>query len=112
VTPTRGPGPETIEVSTRIPQRPAGRSFPLIVNPSAPEIHPARLFVVAITLPMVGIGAALALSGYPGGTGAGGAGVAASADHAQPRILLHLATQDARIYREAIEYESRSALAR
>jgi len=87
---------------------PAGR-FRVIVNPDkARKYIRHRLRLTFLVLPLIGIGAALALSGY---TWSGLALVAAGvAGHrligAQaPRMLLHLALQDARIYREAIEFE-------
>ena len=87
---------------------PAG-GFRLIVNPErARKYIRHRLFVIAITLPMVGLGAALALSGYPWtGLALVMAGVLLHRliTAQAPRILLYLATQDARIYHEAIEYE-------
>jgi hypothetical protein len=104
------PEPQAIEVSHAEFRSglPAGR-FRLIVNPErARKYVRHRLFVVAITLPMVGIGAALALSGYPWvGLALVVAGVLLHRliTAQAPRILLHLATQDARIYHEAIEYE-------
>lgn len=66
------------------------------------------MFINAISLPLVGLGAALAISGYSWlGLGLVVAGVLLHrliTAHA-PRILLYLVTQDARIYHEAIEYE-------
>ncbi|MDP2034040.1 MAG: hypothetical protein Q8K29_11575 [Polaromonas sp.] len=87
---------------------PMGR-FRLIVNPErAQKYVKHRLFVIGIALPLLGIGAALALSGY---VWWGLPLVAAGAllprvikAHAA-KILLHLALQDAKTYREAIEYE-------
>lgn len=87
---------------------PMGR-FRLIVNPErAQKYVKHRLFVIGIALPLLGIGAALALSGH---VWWGLPLVAAGAllprvikAHAA-KILLHLALHDARTYREAIEYE-------
>jgi hypothetical protein len=87
---------------------PVGR-FRVIVNPErAQKYVKHRLFVVGIALPLLGIGAALALSGY---VWAGLPMVAIGAllprvvkAHA-PKILLHLAQQDAKTYQEAIDFE-------
>lgn len=87
---------------------PAGR-FRLIVNPErAQKYVRQRLFVVGIALPLLGIGTALSLSGYPW-VGlpmivAGALLPRAIKSHAT-KILLHLALQDARTYHEAVEYE-------
>jgi len=87
---------------------PAGR-FRLIVNPErAQKYVKHRLFVVGISLPLLGIGTALALSGYPW-VGLPLVVVGALLHrvvkaHAT-RILLHLALSDAKVYREAIDYE-------
>jgi hypothetical protein len=104
------PAPDTVEVSHAEFRSglPAGR-FHLIVNPErARKYVRHRLFIIAIALPLVGIGAALSLSGHPWmGLTLVVAGVLLHrlVTVQAPRILLHLATQDARIYREAIEYE-------
>ncbi len=87
---------------------PRGR-FRVIVNPErAQKYVKHRLFVVGIALPLLGIGAALALSGY---VWAGLPMVVVGAllprvvkAHA-PKILLHLAQQDAKTYQEAIDFE-------
>src|SRR5258706_7966722 len=81
---------------------PAGR-FRVIVNPErAQKYVKHRLFIVGISLPLIGIGVALSLSGYPWG---GFPMVIVGAllhrvikAHAAT-ILLHLALQDAKIYR-------------
>jgi hypothetical protein len=87
---------------------PAGR-FRLIVNPErAQKYVKHRLFVVGISLPLLGIGAALGLSGYFWvGLPLVLAGLLLPRlikAHAA-KILLHLALHDARTYREAIDYE-------
>ena len=87
---------------------PAGR-FRLIVNPErAQKYVKHRLFVVGIALPLLGIGAALSLSGYFWlGLPMVLAGVLLPRiikAHAA-KILLHLALHDARTYHEAIDYE-------
>ena len=102
--------PQTVEVSHAefCSGLPAGR-FRLIVNPErARKYVRHRLFIIAITLPLAGVGAALALSGQPWtGLALVLAGVLLHrlVTLQAPRILLHLATQDARTYHEAIEYE-------
>jgi hypothetical protein len=87
---------------------PAGQ-FRLIVNPErARKYIRHRLFIGPLTLPVAGVGVALALSGH---TWPGLVLVVLSVlvnrgvSHQAPRILLHLATQDARVYREALEFE-------
>lgn len=83
--------------------------FRVIVNPErAQKYVKHRLFVVGISLPLLGIGTALALSGY---VWAGLPLVIVGAllhrvikAHAT-KILLHLALHDVRVYREAIEFE-------
>ncbi len=87
---------------------PTGR-FHLIVNPErAQKYVKHRLFVMGIALPLLGIGAALALSGY---LWAGLPMVVTGfllprvvKAHA-PKILLHLAMTDEKTYFEAMEYE-------
>ncbi len=87
---------------------PAGR-FRVVVNPErAQKYVKHRLFMIGIALPLLGLGAALALSGY---VWVGLPMVAIGAllprvvkAHA-PKILLHLAQQDAKTYREAIDFE-------
>lgn len=87
---------------------PAGR-FRVIVNPErAQKYVKHRLFVVGIALPLMGIGAALALSGY---LWAGlpmvlaGFALPRVVKAHGPKILLHLALHDAKTYNEAIEFE-------
>lgn len=87
---------------------PYGR-FRVIVNPErAQKYIKHKLFVVGIALPMIGIGAALALSGYPW-VGAPlvfiGILLPRYIKKQAPKILLHLAQNDAKTYQEAIEYE-------
>ena len=85
----------------------AGR-FQVIVNPKLAQKYVRhRLFVVGITLPLLGIGAALAVGGY---TWAGLLLVAAGfllphVINAQaPKILLYLAQHDAKTYFEAMQF--------
>jgi len=107
---TETPGAEPIAVphAEFCQGLPAGR-FRLIVNPErAKKYIRHRLFIVAIALPMLGIGAALALSGYPWlGLALVAAGVVLhrTVTAQSARILLYLATQDERTYNEAIDYE-------
>ena len=87
---------------------PRGR-FRVIVNPErAQKYIKHKLFVVGVALPMIGIGAALALSGYPW-AGAPlvliGIFLPRYIKKQAPQILLHLAQNDAKTYQEAIEYE-------
>lgn len=94
---------ETFRVGLR-----AGR-FRIIVNPErAQKYVKHRLFVVGISLPLLGVGTALALSGY---VWWGLPMVVAGAllhrvikAHAT-KILLHLTLHDVRVYREAIDFE-------
>jgi hypothetical protein len=87
---------------------PAGR-FRLIVNPDrARKYVKHRLMLTALILPVIGTGIGMAYFGYPWlGLGLVLAGVGAHriVAHQAPKILLHMATQDERIYREAIEFE-------
>lgn len=87
---------------------PIGR-FRVIVNPEkAQKYIKHRLFIVGIALPLLGIGAALAISGY---VWVGlpmvvlGLVLPRVVKAHAPKILLHLAQQDAKTYREAIDFE-------
>ena len=87
---------------------PAGR-FRLIVNPErAQKYIKHRLFVVGISLPLIGIGTALGLSGYPW-VGLPmviiGALLHRVVKAHAAKILLHLALHDAKTYNEATDYE-------
>ena len=87
---------------------PRGR-FRVIVNPErAQKYIKHKLMVIALALPMMGIGAALALSGYPW-AGAPlvliGILLPRYIKKQAPKILLHLAQNDAKTYHEAIEFE-------
>ncbi len=87
---------------------PAGR-FRLIVNPErAQKYVKHRLFVVGISLPILGIGTALSLSGYPW-VGLPmiiiGALMHRVIKAHAAKILLHLALHDAKTYQEALDYE-------
>ena len=87
---------------------PTGR-FRLIVNPErAQKYVKHRLFVVGISLPILGIGTALSVSGYPW-VGLPMIIVGALMHriikaHAT-KILLHLALHDAKTYQEALDFE-------
>ena len=87
---------------------PMGR-FRLIVNPErAQKYVKHRLFVVGISLPLLGIGTALGLSGYFWwGLPLVLVGVLMHrVIKAQAtKILLHLALNDPKVYHEAIDYE-------
>jgi hypothetical protein len=102
--------PETLSVTHAEFCRglPAGE-FSLIVDPvKARKYIRQRLFLLPLMLPVVGIGAALAISGYPWIGLAlilGGGFVHRIVTHQAPKILLHLAIKDPRTYFEAIEYE-------
>lgn len=87
---------------------PAGR-FRLIVNPErAQKYVKQRLFVVGVSLPILGIGVALSLYGYPW-IGLPlvliGALLHRVIKAHAPKILLHLALHDEKTYHEALEYE-------
>ena len=87
---------------------PAGR-FRVIVNPAlAPKYVQHRLWIKILLLPVLGIGVALGISGYLwAGLVLVLIGVLAPRmiKKRAPELLLHLATRDKDIYREAIEYE-------
>jgi hypothetical protein len=87
---------------------PRGR-FHVIVNPErAQKYIKHKLMVVAIALPMIGIGAALAISGYPW-AGAPlvliGILLPRYIKKQAAQILLYLAQNDVKTYKEAIDYE-------
>lgn len=86
---------------------PAGR-FDLIVNPERAQRYVRhRLFIVGISLPLLGIGAALAVWGYPL---IGfpmvllGMVLHRIVKRHATRILLHLAISDSKTYFEAMEF--------
>lgn len=87
---------------------PLGR-YRVIVNPTlAPKYVQHRLWIKMLLLPVLGIGVALGVSGY---VWAGLALVVIGVITPRvirkkaPEILLHLATRDRDIYRDAIEHE-------
>lgn len=87
---------------------PVGR-FRVIVNAAlAPKYVQHRLWLKILLLPVLGIGLALGLSGYVwAGLALVLVGVLAPRmiKKRAPELLLHLATRDKDIYREAIDYE-------
>lgn len=87
---------------------PAGR-FRVIVNPErARKYVKHRLMLTALILPIIGTGIGMAYYGYPWfGLALVLLGIAAHrvVAYQAPKMLLHMATQDARIYREAIDFE-------
>ncbi|MEK9803140.1 MAG: hypothetical protein VW475_07040 [Curvibacter sp.] len=87
---------------------PAGR-FRVIVNPDrARKYVKHRLLLTALILPIIGTGIGMAFYGYRWlGLGLVIFGVLAHrlVAHQAPKILLHMATQDAKIYHEAIDFE-------
>lgn len=87
---------------------PAGR-FRLIVNPErARKYVKHRLLLTALILPFIGTGIGMAFYGYRWiGVGLVFFGVLMHriVAHQAPKILLHMATQDAKVYNEALEFE-------
>lgn len=87
---------------------PAGR-FRVIVNPDkARKYVKHRLLLTFILLPVIGIGAALAVTGstWAGLIMVAGGVIAHRLISAQAgKILLHLALWDPKVYHDAIEYE-------
>lgn len=87
---------------------PAGR-FRVIVNPDrARKYVKHRLLLTALILPIIGTGIGMAFYGYRWlGLGLVILGVLAHrlVAHQAPKILLHMATQDPKIYHEAIDFE-------
>ena len=85
----------------------AGR-FNVIVNPVLAQKYVRhRLFVVGIALPLLGIGAALAVSGYVwAGLPLVAAGILLPRviKSQAPKILLYLAQHDAKTYFEAMKF--------
>lgn len=86
----------------------AGR-FRLIVNPDrARKYVKHRLMLTALILPIIGAGIGVAYFGHPWtGLILVLLGIAAHrlVAYQAPRILLHMCLRDARIYREAIDFE-------
>ncbi len=87
---------------------PAGQ-FRVIVNPErARKYVKHRLLLTALVLPIIGSGIGMAYFGHPLiGLALVLVGVGAHrlVAHQAPKILLHMAAQDARIYYEAIDFE-------
>ena len=108
--PTAGEEPEPIAVSHAEFCRglPAG-FFRLIVNPDkARKYVRHRLLIIPVTLAVAGLGTALTLSGYTW-VGLGAVALAVLVNRLvaaqSAKILLHLATQDEKVYRESIDFE-------
>lgn len=101
---------ETIDVSHEEFRRglPYGR-YRVVVNPTlAQKYVQYRLWIKRLMLPVIGIGVALGFSGYLwAGLPLVLIGMLAPRliRKKAPELLLHLATRDKDIYREAIEYE-------
>jgi hypothetical protein len=87
---------------------PAGQ-FRLIVNPErASKYVKHRLLLTALILPIVGAGIGMAFYGYPWiGLVLVILGVVAHriVAHQAPKILLHMALGDAKVYHEALDFE-------
>ncbi len=87
---------------------PAGR-FRVIVNPDrARKYVKHRLLLTALILPIIGTGIGMAFLDYRWlGLGLVIFGVLAHrlVAHQAPKILLHMATQDAKVYHEALDFE-------
>lgn len=87
---------------------PAGR-FRVIVNPDrARKYVKHRLLLTALILPIIGTGIGMAFFDYRWlGLGLVIFGVLAHrlVAYQAPKILLHMATQDAKIYHEALDFE-------
>lgn len=87
---------------------PLGR-YRVIINPhKADRFLKHKLFIMGVTVPLIGIGIALVLWGfiYIGlALGAIGFALPRIIKHQAGRILLHLALNDAKTYYDAIEYE-------
>ena len=105
-----GEVPEAIDVTHAEFCRglPAG-VFRLIVNPDkARKYVRHRLMIIPVTLAVAGLGTALTLYGYTWG-GLGTVALAVLVNRLvsaqSAKIMLHLATQDARVYAEAIDFE-------
>ena len=102
--------PQTVEVSHQEFRTglPAGR-FRVIVNPDrARKYVKHRLMLTALILPIIGTGIGMAYFSYPWiGLVLVLLGIAAHrlVAHQAPKILLHMASQDARVYHEAIDFE-------
>ncbi|WP_151447825.1 hypothetical protein [Lacisediminimonas profundi] len=87
---------------------PHGR-YRVVINPElAQKYVAARLLIKLISLPVLGIGVALAISGYPlAGLPLVALGLLLPriVKKKAPQLLLHLVTRDAAIYKDAIEHE-------
>lgn len=104
--------PETLAVAVPYQEfkagLPVGR-FRLIVNPErAYKYVRHRLYLNGISIPLLGTGVALGLTGYliPGTIFCVlGFGMRCFVKKEAPKILLHLIQNDAKVYYESIEFE-------
>lgn len=106
--------PDPVFVTADVPHAEFSRGLPfghyrVVVNPEkAQKYVQARLLIKLIALPVLGIGAAVALAGYPiPGVILVVLGfvVPRIIKHKASELLLHLAMRDPKIYREAVDYE-------
>ena len=83
--------------------------YRVIINPKKAERYVKhRLFIMGVTVPLLGLGIAMVLWGhtYIGLTlGAIGFVLPRIVKHQAGKILLHLALNDAKTYYDAVEYE-------
>jgi hypothetical protein len=83
--------------------------YRVVVNPErAQKYIQARLMLKTICLPILGIGAALAIAGYAlAGLPLVAIGLLLPriVRKKAPELLLHFAQRDAKVYQEALEYE-------
>ena len=106
--------PDPVFVTADIPWADFSKGMPhgryrVVVNPErAQQFVQARLLLKLVCLPILGLGAALAIAGYPF-VGLPlvllGLVLPRLVKKKAPQLLLHLATRDAAVYREAIEAE-------
>jgi hypothetical protein len=84
----------------------AGR-FRIVVNPKLARRYVSqRLFLIVLLVPVIGIGLALALAGATWAGGAlviGGVVLNRLLMWQAPKILLHLASRDAKVYEHATQ---------
>ena len=106
--------PDSAFVTADVPFTQFRRGLPfghyrVIVNPERAQKYMAgRLLIKLICLPVLGIGAALAIAGFPwAGLPLVALGFLAPrfVKRKAPELLLHLATRDEAVYRDAIEME-------
>ena len=106
--------PDSVFVTADVPWEQFSKGLPyghyrVIVNPErARQYVQGRLLVKLICLPILGVGAALAIAGYPlfGLTLVLiGLFTPRVVRKKAPELLLHLASRDPKVYREAIDNE-------